>query len=110
MQTVIETNAFIADADDAGMDADMREEVVSMVATDPQRGDLLKGTGGFRKFRVAKPGKGKSGGWRVVSFFAGVAFPVFLITVFGKNQKVNLSQAERNALAKMARKLTEGLK
>jgi hypothetical protein len=40
---------------------------------------------------------------RAITFFSGERFPVFLITVFGKSQKVNLSRAERNAL----RSLTE---
>jgi hypothetical protein len=45
---------------------------------------------------------GKSGGARVVYIWRNERFPVFLITVFPKNEKENLSMAERNALKKRA--------
>ncbi len=61
----------------------------------------MKGTGGCRKVRVAGRGKGKSGGYRVITFFTGKALPVFLLSVFGKGEKSNLTDAERNGLAKL---------
>ena len=70
-------------------------------------GVLIKGTGGFRKIRVAAEGRGKSGSYRVVTFFSGPGIPVFLITVFAKNEADNLTPAERNALAKMAKTLVD---
>jgi hypothetical protein len=39
--------------------------------------------------RVAGRGKGKSGGYRAITFYSGTALPVFLITVFGKGEKAN---------------------
>jgi DNA-binding transcriptional regulator YiaG len=50
---------------------------------------------------------GKSGGARVVYIWRNEKFPVFLITVFPKNQKENLSMAERNALRKRADSIFE---
>ena len=50
-------------------------------------GDLIRGTGGFRKVRVARKGTGKSGGARVVYIWRNQRFPVLLITVFPKNEK-----------------------
>jgi hypothetical protein len=64
--------------------------------------DLIRGTGGFRKVWVARKGMGKSGGARVVYIWHNERFPVFLVTVFAKNQKENLSMAERYALKKLA--------
>ena len=75
---------------------------MALVAADPECGDLIRGTGGFRKVRVAHKGMGKSGGARVVYIWRSERFPVFLITVFPKNEKENLSMAERNALRKRA--------
>jgi hypothetical protein len=72
--------------------------VVNTLASNPMIGDLIVGTGGFRKFRVAGRGKGKSGGFRVVTFYSNVTIPVFLIDVFSKGDKENLSKAERNEL------------
>ena len=109
MQTVIETNAYIAAAKDAGMTADEMAAVVDLIAENPEAGEIMPGCGGARKLRVAKPGKGKSGGYRVITYFPGVALPVFLLTVFGKNEKANLSKAERNELAKLTKRLTDTL-
>jgi hypothetical protein len=60
---------------------------------------------GCRKLRLGGRGKGKSGGYRVVTFFTGKDLPVFLVTVFGKGEQANLNKAERNALAKLAKAL-----
>lgn len=43
-----------------------RADIVALVAADPECGDLIRGTGGFRKVRVPRKGMGKSGGARVV--------------------------------------------
>lgn len=78
-----------------------RSDVVSLLAADPKAGDVMSGTGGCRKIRIAGRGKGKSGGYRVVFAFGGNDIPVFLIAVFSKDEKDNLSKAERNELAKL---------
>jgi hypothetical protein len=52
--------------------------------------------------QVARPGQGKSGGFRVISFYHSEQLPVFLITVFAKSQQANLTRGERNELAKLA--------
>ena len=61
--------------------------------------------GGVRKIRIPLPGRGKRGGARVVFLFAGEDIPVFLLTVFAKNEKANLSAAERTALIAAAKEL-----
>lgn len=101
MQTVVETPAYLTAAKDCGMSDAERREAVDAVAKDPRIGDVMQGTGGCRKFRLAGRGKGKSGGYRVVFAFGGEEIPVFLLTVFGKGEKDNLSHAERNELAKL---------
>ena len=60
----------------------------------------MPGTGGFRKVRVAMEGRGKSGGARVIYFLHNETMPVYLLTVFAKNDKENLTQGERNELRK----------
>ena len=76
-----------------------RSEVVLYLAANPKAGDLMQGTGGIRKLRWARGGRGKSGGVRVIYYFHSGAMPLYLLTVFGKNERANLSQAERNELA-----------
>jgi hypothetical protein len=92
MHTVIETEAYLAAAKASGLSDAERSAIVDLVAENPKSGDVMVGTGGCRKFRVAKPGAGKSGGYRVVSVFGGGDVPVFLLTVFGKGEKGNLSR------------------
>jgi hypothetical protein len=79
-----------------------RERIVSMVAADPECGEVMQGTGGFRKVRVGRSGMGKRGGARVVYILRGEAFPIFLVTAYAKNEKENLTRKERNDLAKRA--------
>jgi hypothetical protein len=109
MHAVIETKAYLAAADDAGMSAEERAAVVDIIAADPEAGAIMPGCGGARKLRVAKPGGGKSGGYRVITYFAGDDVPVFLITVFAKGEKANLTKSEQNALAKLAKGLKDSL-
>ena len=106
MQTVVETPTYLAIASKLFSEEE-RADIVAMLAADPECGDLIRGTGGFRKVRVARKGMGKSGGARVVYIWRNQRFPVFLITVFAKNQKENLSMAERNMLRKRANSIFE---
>jgi len=98
MQSVIETPDFLRDADRAGLTAEERGRIVTKLASEPTAGVDIPGTGGARKLRFAGRGKGKSGGYRVITFYAGQDIPVFLLNVFAKGDKVDLSQAERNEL------------
>lgn len=109
MHTVIETDAYLRDAKDARMSDDEMENVVTIIAANPRIGEIMPGRGGARKVRVAKPGVGKSGGYRLITYFAGEDVPVFLITAFGKGDKVSLTKGERNALAALTKRLTSTL-
>jgi hypothetical protein len=51
--------------------------------------------------RIGFGGRGKSGGARVVYLFGGEDVPVFVLAIFAKSEKANLTAAERNALGKM---------
>src|SRR5437762_8645259 len=82
-----------------------RLEIVSMVAADPECGDLIQGTGGFRKVRVGRRGMGKRGGARVIYILRNERFPIFLVAAYAKNDKANLSKKERNELAIRAEEL-----
>ena len=102
MQTVVETPTYLKAAEAFYSEAD-RDEIVRMIAAYPVAGDLMPGTGGYRKLRFARPGMGKRGGARVVYLYGGEDLPIFLITVYAKAEKDNVSKAEQNALAKMAK-------
>ena len=58
MQTVVETPTFLNAAERIFDEAEMRK-IIDTVAADPECGDVMAGTGGFRRFRFAREGMGK---------------------------------------------------
>ncbi|EQB16546.1 MULTISPECIES: type II toxin-antitoxin system RelE/ParE family toxin [Sphingobium] len=102
LQTVVELPEFLRRAK-AIMSADEQAALVDAVAADPQAGISLGG--GLRKMRIARAGSGKSGGYRTVYVFGGTHMPIFLVTVFAKNEKDNLAKAEQAALVELSKAL-----
>lgn len=84
---------------------DERDELLFFLSSHPKAGELMQGTGSVRKLRWASKGKGKSGGSRIIYFFYNEKIPMFLLTIFGKNEKINLSKSERNELSKLVKEL-----
>ncbi|HEU0012096.1 MAG TPA: type II toxin-antitoxin system RelE/ParE family toxin [Longimicrobium sp.] len=62
---------------------------------------------GACKVRVALPGRGRSGGARVVYFYVEIAERIYLLYVFAKNERENVSAVEKAALKKLADLLRE---
>jgi hypothetical protein len=104
MRTVVETPQYLRASEAIFTEAE-RADIVAMLAADPECGDVMEGTGGFRKARVGRGGMGKRGGARVVYILRNEEFPVFLITAYAKNEKDNLTKKERNELKKHADKI-----
>lgn len=102
LQTVVELPEFLRKAR-AIMGDEERAALVSFLAANPEAGVSLGG--GLRKVRFARPGGGKSGGYRTVHVFGGTAMPLFLVTVFAKNEKDNLSRTEQAELVSLAKAL-----
>jgi hypothetical protein len=84
-----------------------RMAIVDRLAADPTCGVVIPGSGGIRKVRFGFGGRGKSGGARIIYRFSGESLPAFVLAVFAKNEKANVSAAERNALAKMVADMIE---
>jgi len=101
MQAVVETPDYLSDAKALGLTEAERDSIVSWTASNPEAGDIIAGTGGARKVRFAGRGKGKSGGYRVITFYSGSDIPVFLLNVFAKNEKTDLTANERNTLKRI---------
>lgn len=47
---------------------------------------------------MAGRGKGKSGGYRIITYYGGADIPVFLLNIFSKGERIDLSQAEVNEM------------
>jgi hypothetical protein len=96
MHTVIRTPTFLTDA--AGLSDEEQDHMVTEISKNPLAGAIMKGTGGCRKRRFAGRGKGKSGGYWTVHYFAGDDVPVLLLALINKGESENLSKAEQNEL------------
>lgn len=78
---------------------DELEEFKYFIASHPESGDLIRGTGGVRKVRWAPKGIGKSGGVRIIYYFHDLDMPLFLITAYKKSRKVSLTKQQRNQMS-----------
>lgn len=107
MQAVLETDTFSNSAKTIGLTESERHEIATRIGDNPKIGDLIKGTGGARKMRFPRQGRGKSSGYRVITYFAGEDVPVFLLDVYAKGERIDLTQAERNELRKHQRGIAE---
>ena len=94
LQTVVELPEFLRRAKAIMTDAE-RLALVNYLAANPEAGVSLGG--GLRKVRIPREGGGKSGGYRTIYVFGGTHMPIFVVTVFAKNEKDNLSKTEQAA-------------
>ncbi len=101
MQTVVELPEFQRKSSKL-LSPDENKSVINYLAAHPSAGDIMQGMGGIRKLRWCAHGKGKSGGVRIIYYVHNESMPLFLLTVFGKGEKANLTKSERNDLAKLA--------
>lgn len=94
--SIIETVAFGRQARSLGVSAEELAAIYDAYASDPDYGKIVKRTGGLRKGRIAKDAGGKSGGYRVFSFYADVLNPVFLLWIIDKSDDDTLTDAQEN--------------
>lgn len=104
LQTVVELPEFLRRAKAVMTDAE-RLGLVNYIAANPEAGVSLGG--GLRKVRIPREGGGKSGGYRTIYVFGGAHMPIFLVTVFAKNEKDNLSKAEQAAAIQLSKLLLD---
>jgi len=105
--TVLETAEFLRHAKPLMSDSE-RADLVAFIGANPEAGAIIRETGGVRKIRWALSGMGKRGGARVIYYYHDEHVPVFLLSVYSKNRKENLSKAERNAIKRLVPVLVTG--
>ena len=99
MQTIVELPEYTKRSDKL-LNESESNSIINYLAAHPAAGKLMQGTGGIRKLRWSSQGRGKSGGVRVIYYYHNQSMPLFLLTLFGKGEKDNLTKGERNDLAK----------
>jgi mRNA-degrading endonuclease RelE of RelBE toxin-antitoxin system len=67
----------------------------------PDVGVLIPGTGGLRKVRWSLDNKGKSGGIRIIYYWEKKKHQIYLMTIYAKNEKVDLSSSEKKIIKQM---------
>lgn len=102
LQTVVETAEFQRRAK-AVMSEEEREAAIGFIAANPTAGVSLGG--GLRKVRIPREGGGKSGGFRTIYVFGGRHMPIFLVTVFAKNERDNLTKTEQAAAVALSKRI-----
>lgn len=98
----VETSAFTKKADAEG--PEIRLLIEAELLQRPEAGSVIPGAGGVRKLRVMNPnrGKGKRGGYRVIYLDVPEMKRIFLVTLYCKGEKTDVSQAEVRDFKRMA--------
>jgi hypothetical protein len=104
--SVIEMDLYI-DAAERLLSEEERHAVIDVIASDPQAGVVVPGTGGLRKMRIPLRGRGKRGGARVIYWFHSGKHPAVLLFVFAKNEAQDLSPERRRLLSRITAGLVE---
>jgi mRNA-degrading endonuclease RelE of RelBE toxin-antitoxin system len=104
---VVETPRFVREAA-AALSEQERLEMIAFVAANPRAGDLMPNTGGGRKLRWRASGRGKRGGVRVIYYFHDESLPLFLLNVFKKNVRSDLTKEEQNEMRSLLPRLVAG--
>jgi hypothetical protein len=105
--TVAETHMFRRQAEKIWSDAELTV-LVDHLATNPEDGDVIPGTGGVRKLRWGKAGTGKRGGVRVVYFYHNADMPLYLLLAYAKAQASDLTAQEKRTLTALAAAMKQG--
>lgn len=109
-RTFVELPLFRSKWKALGLNDDDLKRLQEEILLDPKIGVVMKETGGIRKMRFAFEHKGKSGSVRVIYIDFEVYEKIYLLTAYPKNEKSNLSKAERNELRELVRILENQLK
>lgn len=84
--------------------------IYDQYASDPSYGKVIRHTGRLRKGRIGKDATGKSGGYRIFSFYADDANPVFLLWIIDKSEDSTLTDAQEKAFKHVTAALKEALR
>lgn len=100
-RTFVELPLFRSKWKDLGLNDNDLRRLQEEILADPKIGSVMQGTGGIRKMRFSFEHRGKSGSIRVIYIDFEVYEKIYLITAYPKNEKDNLTAAERNELKQL---------
>jgi len=94
----VETTEFQSRWKALGMTEDDLQALQNFLLEHPEAAPVIQGTGGVRKLRWAREGRGKSGGLQTIYIDMRASAHIYLVTVFGKDEKADLSPGEKKAI------------
>lgn len=98
----LETPVFTRRIGELADDEDYRRLQVRLLL-DPEAGDLIAGSGGLRKVRMAVRGRGKRGGARVIYYWIGARSRIYMLLVYAKNELDDLSEDQLKTLRSLVK-------
>jgi hypothetical protein len=98
--TVVETRPFQQRVVGRLSDKE-RLDFIAYIAAHPEAGDIVPATGGVRKARWGADARGKRSGVRVMYYYHNTALPIFLLDVYAKNEKDDLTPAEKKVMRQL---------
>jgi hypothetical protein len=101
----VETNEFQVRWKSLGMSEDDLQLLQNYLLEHPEAGPMIQDTGGVRKLRWARSGRGKSGSLRIIYIDFITRAAIWLITAFGKDEKMDLSQDEKKTIKTFVKSL-----
>lgn len=101
----IETSIFTRQIKQIATDEELKDLQRTLIES-PDKGDLIKHTGGLRKIRMATGSQGKSGSARVIYFLA-TAEVIYLVMAYPKSSKDSLTEAEKAVLKDLTKRLKD---
>jgi mRNA-degrading endonuclease RelE of RelBE toxin-antitoxin system len=104
--TVAETPTFMRQAESV-WSSEEREAFVDFIAKNPEAGDVIPETGGVRKVRWIGQGRDKRGGTRVIYFFHDRSIPIYLLLVYAKAVREDLSPEVKKAVREFATRIKQ---
>ena len=98
----VETSIFARIVDDL-LDEESQRLLQLELAANPEKGSLIRGTGGLRKLRWAVGGRGKRGGARLIYYWTVSKDTLLMLYAYPKNVQDDLTPAQRKALAQVVK-------
>ncbi|MDF1857063.1 type II toxin-antitoxin system RelE/ParE family toxin [Pseudooceanicola sp.] len=92
---------------DAILSESEHDQLVDWLALNPDVGDIIQGANGVRKARWAYGSKGKRGGLRVIYYFRDLNMPIYVLAVYRKNEKLNITATEKRIISQMVDQIVE---
>ncbi len=102
--SIAETALFARQAESVWSNEE-RTVFIDFIARNPEVGDLIPDTGGVRKVRWKRQGSGKRGGVRVIYFYHHVNTPLYLLMVYAKAQREDMSSEDKRAVQGLVSRL-----